>query len=119
MFKLLNTVYTKTKTNPEAITDSDLIVINRFLSLYKNNLYYLKIVIRYMFYIKPINYFYLLYFIIPKQYKAPYLKNIKKVKIKKEKKYDEVQELLEWSDRELEYHRYILDKLFLLDRIRN
>jgi hypothetical protein len=111
MFNILKNIYLKNLSDKPIVSQSDLIVINRFLSLDKVNLKYLKILVSYLFYLTPINYFYLLYLVIPKRNKVPYHKNITKIKIKENKQFNDIQLLLEWSDRELEYYKFILEKI--------
>ena len=61
LYDTYKTIYQKTKLTEE-VNNGTLIVLNKWLSQNKDNLYVLKKLLSCLFYIEPIHYYYLLYF---------------------------------------------------------
>ena len=111
-FDIIKNIYMK--QNP--ITEIDLgtnIAISKYLGRDKDNLPTLKLISKYLFYIEPIEYYYLLYILIPKKYKIPYLKKIEKIEKKESKLLDAIKKVLRWSDKECNIHGKILEQTIL------
>jgi hypothetical protein len=114
LFELIECIYNKT-TLPENfnVDTSFCVILSKYLSMDRNNLPFLKKIISYIFNINPNVYIYLLWLSIPKKSKVPFLKKIDKIEKKNDKLYEEIKETLDWSERELEMNRSILDKIIL------
>jgi len=112
LFEILRIIYEKREIGEDITLDNtDLIFLNKWLSFDSNNLKYLSSILPYLFFIEPIHYFYLLYFNIPHKYRTPFLKNYKKQNKEENILYNEIAKVLQWSDRELNLNRNILDKV--------
>jgi hypothetical protein len=109
MYELLKTIYLK---HIYAInTDLSMnIALTTVLSKQKNNLTFLNNIVQYLYYINPIHYFYLLYFCIPQSSYVPKSLKINKIEEKENKVYNRIKQLFNWSDRELELNKTILNK---------
>ena len=108
-FEIIKAIYQKNaKVLEDAKIDYNLIVaLNKWLSYDKDNLEILKENLKYMFYILPPIYFYLLFLTIPRKEKPPFLEKIEKKK-EDENKYADIKKYFGWSKRELEiYKKYL------------
>ena len=112
VFDILRNIYTKKKSVPD-IEDGMLIVINKWLSWDKDNIYALKKILKYLFYIEPLHYYYLLYFNIRKLPRAPFLKKIDEKKKEDCELTKRIQYILNWSSSELEKNRSVLEQTIL------
>ena len=115
LFDILGNIYKKNKVLPEVDTGF-LIVISKYLSLDKNNIDYLGKIIKYILYIEPIHYYYLLFFNIPKKQRAPFLNLKKESKKEHSELIKKIQSFFDWSERELEWNMSILNKIILKDK---
>jgi hypothetical protein len=113
---LLKTIYTK-----ELIETTDdiglCIALTKSLSKDIENLDVLRDVVKYLFYVKPEHYFFLLFFYIPKKSYIPKL--VKTAKVKDEKPdvlLDKLQYVLSWSNKELKRNKNILEKTVLQNK---
>lgn len=111
-FDILNMLYTKKKVQIE--TDTSLnITLSKWLSYDKDNLVFLKRLLKYQFYLDPKHYFYMLFFNIPKKSKAPFLKKIDKHEEKEDTLLNKVKYILNWSDSDIRKNRIILNETIL------
>lgn len=109
-YSSLTTLYKKDRAN--VCDDIGLcIALNRTLSKDPDNVDALKKALPFMFYLEPVNYFYLLYCLIPKKAFIPKTVKTEKVEDKEDKLLDKVKQVLSWSSREFKYNRNILEKL--------
>lgn len=111
-FDIVKTIYTK--QNP--INEIDLgtnIALTKYLGRDKTNLSTLQKLSKYLLYIEPLEYYYLLYLLIPKKYKIPYLKKIDKIEKEENKLSAAMKRILKWSDKELLLHLPLLEKTLL------
>jgi len=110
LFTYITNIYTKKKD----ISDIDMstnIILTKWLSFDVDNLKALKQALPYIFYVEPKHYYYLLYYLITKKNKVPYLKKSNKVEEKTDKLFNKIQQTLNWSNRELAFNKSILDKV--------
>ena len=113
-FELIRKIYQKEDISDITNIDTSMcIIISKYLSYDKDNLPILKKLVHFIFYIEGINYIYLLWLSIPKKDRVPFLKKIDKKEEKKIKLYEEIKEVLEWSERELQFNKSILDKVIM------
>jgi len=111
LFDVFNDLHQKKKTY-QFVTTSNILFYLRCLSSDKDNLDFInKIVINnYQFYVAPLYIYYLLFFGLPKKSRAN-IKMFKKEEKTTEELYDKIKYCLDWSGKELKYHRALLDKL--------
>ena len=95
-YEVINMLYTKKKIKISPDTSLNL-TLSKWLSWDKSNLTALKSILKYQFTVSPKHFFYMLYFAIPKKFKAPYLKKIGKIEEKEDKLLEKVQYVLEYS----------------------
>jgi len=114
-YDVINMLYNKKKVDVD--TDTQLnITLSKWLSYDKNNLNALKRILKYQFKISSKHYFYLLYFNIPKKYKAPFLKKIKKRDEKEDKLLNKVAYILNWSKSDIKKNQNILNETILKNK---
>ena len=114
-YDVINMLYNKKKVDVD--TDTQLnITLSKWLSYDKNNLNALKRILKYQFKISSKHYFYLLYFNIPKKYKAPFLKKIKKRDEKEDKLLSKVAYILNWSKSDIKKNQNILNETILKNK---
>lgn len=112
---VLKTIYTKQRL--AVVDDIGLCIsLTRTLAKDQDNLPVIKEISSYLFYIKPVHYFYLLYIMIPKKSYIPRLPKYEKVESIDEPILNSVKEILQWSDREFLLHRDLLETIFLQDK---
>ena len=109
LFNIYKAIYQKT-IQPEPVNNGILIVLNKWLSQDKDNLLVLRKIIKYLFYIEPLHYYYLLFFNIPRKYEAPYVKKIVSLEEQEPELVKKIQYELGWSTKELSYNQSILEK---------
>ena len=97
-YDVINMLYTKRKTKVEPDTQLNL-TLCKWLSYDRDNLTSLKKILKYQFEISPKHFFYMIYFIVPKKFKAPFLKKIEKKEEKENKLLSKVQEILGYSNK--------------------
>jgi len=115
IFDYLRSIYKKTKIDFNGNL-GDSIVISRYLSYDENNLKELKPLLKYLFYIDPIHYYYLLFFNISKKY-MPYIRPFKKQKGRKEDMImNKLKEYFKWRERDMEVNNIILKDLVKKER---
>ena len=109
-YGLLNTLYKKDKAN---VTDDvgTLIGLTRTLSKDPDNALALKKAVPFMFYLEPLNYYYLLYSLIPKKAYIPKLIKTEKSEEKDNEIFNTVKRVFNWSERELRFSKSILEKV--------
>jgi hypothetical protein len=115
-FDIVKTIYTK--QNP--IIEIDLgtnIALTKYLGRDKDNLPTLHKISKYLLYIEPLEYYYLLYLLIPRKYKIPYLKKIIKVEKEENKLLEAIRLFLKWSNKELSLHKKLLELTLLKNHI--
>lgn len=112
-FNILQSLYCKDRIdlNPDIGMN---IALMKWLSYDTDNLETLSRIAPFLYYINPKRFFYLLYLSIPPKSKAPFLKRRLKDKTKKEDKvYDKVKYVLNWSTKELEWNKPILELVLI------
>ena len=77
------------------------IALTKSLSKDPDNLEALKKIVQYMFFVSPRQYFYLLFFIIPKKNFVPKMIKTKKIPIKIKGLEEKIQDFFGWSSKEL------------------
>ena len=113
IFNCIKSLYHKKLENIE-IKEIEMyqnIAISKWLIYEESNLNILEKVIKYIFYLEPINYFYLLALNLPKLERVPFLHKIEKETIEKNKLFDKIKFTLQWSDKELKLHTKLLEKI--------
>jgi len=111
-FNVIRSLYTK-NTNSETISQELCPTLIKWLSFDKTTIRYLKTLIPFLFYIEPQHFYYLLFFTLPKS-SVPYFKKKDIKKEQEEKKLvEKIQYILNWSDRELQFHKNVIQKLIL------
>ena len=113
-FDIIRNIYQKKKEIPE-FNNGFAIVINKWLSQDKDNISPLKSILKYMFYIEPEHYYFLLFFNIPKKNRVPFFKNKKEKKVEETELVKKIQYILGWSNRELEHSRSMLEATVLTE----
>jgi hypothetical protein len=111
IFDDIKTVYLKTNISTEKRDTYQNIALVRWLAYDEDNLIHLKRILQYIWYLEPKEFFYLVYYNIPKKATVPYLYKIPKEEIKENKLFDKIKEALQWSDRELKLHSKLLKKI--------
>ena len=107
-FDLLKSVYEKKKMDWEINTQLNLTLL-KWLSYDKNNLQYLKGIIKYQF-INPKNFFYLIFLTIPRG-RAPFIKKPQTKEIKKDEFIEKIANIFSWSKRESRLSQDIVKKV--------
>jgi len=110
-FDYIKNIYQKNNLKPDEWDMSSNIAVSKWLSKDKDCIHIVKKLLHYLFYLEPINYYYLLYFNLPKKFNIPYFKKIEKEEAKENKVYEKIRYILNWSSRELELNKKILDKV--------
>jgi len=111
-FDIVKTIYTKQNPISEIDVGTN-IALSKYLGRDKDNLPTLQKISKYILYIEPIEYYYLLYLMIPRKQKIPYLKKIIKVEKEENKLLDAIKRFLKWSDKELLLHSKLLEQTLL------
>ena len=115
-YDYINTIYQKRKGSIEASIPLN-ITLTKWLGYDKDNLKCLTKIVPYFYYLEPNQYFYLLYFNIPKKMRIPFLRKVTKSTKKKDNKLVvRLQETLGWSNKEMKENMIILDKVILTDK---
>ena len=112
LFDILGNIYKKNKVKPD-IDKGYLIIINKWLSLDKDNIPSLNRIVKYLFFINPEHYYYLLFFNIPKKFRAPFLKTKKETKKEPTELVQRIQSFFGWSQNELNANIDILGRTVL------
>lgn len=114
-YDILKSLYTKEKvSNLEELDIGLCLGLTKWLSQDSSNLPILQEVYPFVYYLKPINYYYVLYLSLPKKYKIPYFTKLpKETEPKDNKLLKEVQRILNYSDREMEFHSKLFEHLIL------
>jgi len=117
LFEIIKKIYLKEDISDIGNIDTSLcLTISKYLSYDLDNLPFLKKIVLYIFNISANNYLYLLWMGIPKKSKVPFLRKIDKIEPKKDELYKEIQSVLEWSQRELDFNKGILDRVISKNR---
>ena len=112
----IKTIYQKNRGDI-SIDSSFCITLTKWLGYNKDNLPYLKKIVPYFYYLEPKHYFYLLYFNIPKKDKDYWTRKIVKYLLKKDNPLVvRIQEVLQWSNKELKENMNILEKVILINK---
>ncbi|KKL91264.1 hypothetical protein LCGC14_1896460 [marine sediment metagenome] len=115
-FDIIRVIYQKRRGSIEATTSFN-IIYTKWLGYDKDNLPYLKKIVPYFYYLEPNHYFYLLYFNIPRKMDVPNLRKITKPTKKKDNPLVvRIQEVLQWSNREVKENMNILEKVILINK---
>jgi hypothetical protein len=111
-FKLINNLYFKREI-PKQLTDEEILVVIYYLSQDKNMHKILIEYISYLFIIKPIHLYTLLYYSFPIQNRIPYFKKIEKI----EKTIDivllELSKIFNWNNRDIQ----LIEPIFNLNTL--
>lgn len=112
IFDITNGIYKKEPLVVDKIDTTLCIVLTNLLKLNKNNIHSIKKIIHYLFFIEPKRYLMLLFIMIPQNLHPPFIKGVKKKEEAKEDLlYKRIGYQFDWSKRELELNRKILDKV--------
>lgn len=117
-FDYLKAIYLKDKNLCPQEVDIQLnMTLSKWITFDTSNLNYVKSILPYMFYIQPKNYFILLYTSVSKKDTVPFLKKPEGIKTeeKESELHNRLKKLLQWSDREFELNKSILEKTILKD----
>jgi hypothetical protein len=116
LFIYIKALYTK---NLYGLDDLDKLEVWQLMSIIKwlgydeNTIKDIKEVVKLIFDIEPKYLFYMLYMVIPKQDKVPFIHKVEKEEIKISDLYEEIARFLGWSERETMLNRHLLDKVVL------
>jgi len=111
-YNIIDMLYTKKKT--DVFIDTQLnITLLKWLSYDRDNLTALKKIMKYHLSIPAQHFFYLLYFNVPKKYKAPFLRKIEKAKVTENKLSDKVKYVLQWSNSDLRKNNKIINEVVI------
>jgi len=116
LFELLKIVYFKRGTIPDNIDTNTNILLSKWLCYDRFSCKHVGSVIKDMWYLSPISYFYSLYFKIPKRNRSPFLKKVNKNSLKSDILKDKIKKAFGWSEKEYDYNKYILDKVVYTDK---
>jgi hypothetical protein len=112
IFDITNGIYKKEPLIIDKIDVSLCIVLTNILKLNKTNIHSIKKIIHYLFFIEPKRYIMLLFIMIPQNLRPPFIKGVKKIEeVKEDLLYKRIGYQFDWSNRELELNRKILDKV--------
>ncbi len=113
LFDILGNIYNKkNKTVPE-IDTGYFIIINKWLSYDKDNIQSLNRIVKYLFFIEPEHYYYLLFFNIPKKFRMPFLKVKKDEEKEQTELVNKIKSYFNWSQNELNANIDILCRTVL------
>jgi hypothetical protein len=113
-YDIINMLYTKKKTNVEPDTQLNL-TLCKWLSYDRDNLTSLKNILKYQFSLSPLHFFYMIYFAIPKKFKAPFLKKIQKIEEKEDKLLNRIQEVLGYSNNSMLKNKSVIQSILNQD----
>ena len=119
LFDIIKAIYHKNPINLKEININLCILLNKYLSLDKDNTEIIKNLLPYLFYINPIHYFFLLFVNIPKKTYIPFLKKIEKKEEILPKYVDKLCYIMNWSKKEYMFNKCILDKQIDKDLIKS
>lgn len=112
IYETVNALYKKEPITIPKIDVSLCIALTNILKLDTNNLTILKKLTEYLFYLEPKRYIMLLFILLPQKIRVPFLKKIEKVTEEKEDKlYNKIGYVLDWSKKELNIYKFLLDKI--------
>lgn len=115
LFGMIKSIYTKVPVEYDMAVSP--VVLTKWLARDKDNIEVLKLLTPYHLHLDPKHYYYMLFIHIPYKAKPPYFgKGVTKKKKKANKMVDKVQEVLGWSNRELELEMNFVDKNILSDK---
>lgn len=118
-FDYLKILYNKTDIKIEDIPNDAGLNVSLFYTLLKDkDNAYLTFLTEYIWYIKPSNFFILMFLFVPKKTNFKLLKSSSKEKDKKdklEKEYKEIKEFYNWSEEELEKVKPFLKELIEIE----
>lgn len=114
-FDTIRNLYTKNKSIQE-LNNGILITINKWLSFDKDNIEPIKKTLKYLFFIEPKHYYYLLFFNIPRRTNIPFLKKPKTIDEKTDKLLTKIKEYLGWSNREVKFNYKVLELTVLKNK---
>ena len=110
-FDVLKSCYTKNPLDIKIDTNYCIGLV-RWLSYDPINLPIIKRITKYLFYLKPLYFYYMLLLCIPPRKKIPFLnKPSSEPAIKYPKLYEEIRKALDWSDKELRLHSKLLNRV--------
>jgi len=111
-YEIIKAIYKKEVLVIDKIDVTLCIILTNILKLDRNNLPNLKKIIQYLFFIEPKRYIMLLFVGIPKNSYPPFLKKVEKQKPEKnDLLLMKIQYILNWSTRELNRNKLLLDKV--------
>ncbi len=114
IFSTIKGIYKKEPLLIDKIDISLCIALTNILRLNKNNLTSLKKAVEYLYYLEPKRYIMLIFILIPFTPYPPFCKGVtKKEEEKEDKVYNKIAYLFDWSKKELELNKPILNKLDL------
>ena len=112
VMKMRDSVYTKKKYIGD-IESWGIIALFKWLGHDENNIEWIAKNIEYQYYINPVHSYILLYFGIQKVVRVPTIHFPKKSKEIEDDLRDRICEVLDWSIREFELNRYVIEKEIL------
>ena len=115
LFFYIKALYTKdlSKINTKNIELWQIMAILKWLSYNIGTIEHIKKTVGYIFLLEPEILFNMLYLVIPKEDRVPFIHKIEKEESTKINLYIEIQKFLEWSDKELLNNKSLLDKFIL------
>ena len=116
LFDVISKLYRKEPMRLSHIDQGFCIAITNTLRFDVDNIAALKKAIEYLFYIDPKHYLILLFLLIPKKDYVPSLKKVTLQIDEFSSLYDKIKYVLDWSVRELNFHRPILSSLLSNDK---
>ena len=109
---LVKSIYRKQPMKLEDAADLGLCLgLTNIFKLNPLNSNILKKLSYYIFFVEPRHYLILLFLLIPYQQYVPFYNAIKKQENKKDKLYEKIKYVLGWSDKELQLHTSLLNKV--------
>lgn len=117
-FDYINDIYTKRKIKVNSIELYEIVTLIKWLAFDKNNLSVLSKVLEYVWYLEPINLYYLLYFLVPRRTCAPFIKKIAADGISKKdiELLAKIKRELGWTEREFEQSQELIKNVYLPKR---
>ena len=109
---IIKSIYTKKKIDINEVESFSNIGLVKYLSFDKDNLLSLSRIAEFSYYIAQDSLFYLIWLSIPYKANTPYLKVYNRnIEVEDNELYKKIQYILNWSNRELDYNKNILNKV--------
>lgn|SRR3990167_2461549 len=110
IFDTIKSIYEKTILPEFKYDIQTCLSVSKWIGFDVSNIEKIKNTLSYLFYIEPQHYIFLLYLTLPKKL-VPYLKNPDIKKQKENLLYKKIQNIFDWSDRDLKFHQSLLDRV--------